>query len=44
MNNSCKRKLVSKCHDRWIIANQTDTDIARSSGEILKRQAINSFF
>jgi len=21
MNNSCKRKLVSKRHDRWIIVN-----------------------
>jgi len=37
--NSCKRKLVSKRHGRWIIANQTDTDIAGSSGEILKQQA-----
>jgi len=43
MNNSCKRKLVSKRHGTWIIANQTDTDIAGSSGEILKQQAINIF-
>jgi len=28
---------------RWIIANQTNTDIAGSSGEILKQQAINTF-
>jgi len=34
MNNSCKRKFVSKHHGRWIIANQTGTDIAGSSGEI----------
>jgi len=43
MNNSCKRKLVSKHHGRWIIANQTNTDTARSSGEILRWQAINTF-
>jgi len=43
MNNSRKRKLVSKRYDRWIIANQTNTDVAESSGEILKRQAINTF-
>jgi len=43
MNNFCKRKLVSKRHGRRIVANQTDTDIAGSSGEILKRQVINIF-
>jgi len=43
MNNSFKRKLVSKCHGRWIIANQTKTDIAGFFAEILKGQAINIF-
>jgi len=36
MNNSCKGKLVSKRYDRWIIANQTNTDIAGSFGKILR--------
>jgi len=43
MNNSCRRKLVSKRHSRWIITNQTNIDIIGSFGEILKRQAINIF-
>jgi len=44
MNNSYKRKLVLKRHGRWIIANQTNTDIAGFSGEILKQASYHTFF
>lgn len=41
MNNTRKRKLISKRHGRRIITNQTDIDIAGSSREILEWHTIN---
>lgn len=42
MNNTRKRKLISKRHGRRIIANQTDINIAGSSREILEWHTINT--